>query len=283
MPKLTLGTAQFGLHYGISNQRGKVGKKSVKAILNYAQQIGIDTLDTAHTYGNSEYVLGPLASSSTKIITKTLPMGDSQDTTCLDHLNHAFMRSIQLLHRNPYGLMVHHERDLLGPLGDKIDEQMRHFKAQGLVQKIGVSVYTPEALSQILNRYSMDMVQLPINLLDQRFVDMLPMLKQRGVEIYARSIFLQGLLLMPLKNVDTFFDPIYDHLCAIPEPRLDLCLSFVKMLDLVDFIVVGITTLEELQMIYLKFTQYPIMMDYTAYRLDEEKFINPSRWELSSK
>lgn len=57
-PQLCLGTAQFGLAYGITNAAGQVQEDAVAPLLLQAQEARIGWLDTAQAYGNAEAVLG---------------------------------------------------------------------------------------------------------------------------------------------------------------------------------------------------------------------------------
>ena len=99
---------------------------------------------------------------------------------------------------NVYGLLAHHADDLLVPGGRRVFEEMQRLLEEGLVRKIGVSVYSGQQIDSILELYTPDIVQLPLNLFDQRLLESghLEKLKRRGVEIHARSVFLQGLLLI---------------------------------------------------------------------------------------
>ena len=208
--KISLGTVQFGMDYGINSTGGQVKSSEVIDVLDYAQQCGINLLDTAPSYGNSEQVLGDSNIQNFKIVTKTRHFGqakisDKDVTLLISDLN----QSLKLLKKKSvYGVLVHNANDLFKPGADKIFRQLELLKEQGLTSKIGVSVYSYEQLEIILNNFDIDLVQLPFNILDRRLVDsgMFKMLKNKGVEIHARSIFLQGLLLMDTQNRASKFD-----------------------------------------------------------------------------
>ena len=208
--KISLGTVQFGMDYGINSTGGQVKSSEVIDVLDYAQQCGINLLDTAPSYGNSEQVLGDSNIQNFKIVTKTRHFGqakisDKDVTLLISDLN----QSLKLLKKKSvYGVLVHNANDLFKPGADKIFRQLELLKEQGLTSKIGVSVYSYEQLEIILNKFDIDLVQLPFNILDRRLVDsgMFKMLKNKGVEIHARSIFLQGLLLMDMQNMASKFD-----------------------------------------------------------------------------
>lgn len=260
--KLALGTVQFGLNYGISNTNGQVCLDEVISILSYAQSVGINILDTAQGYGESESILGHCDLSEFNIITKIIGNGNLEDS-----LNNMNVSSI-------YGVMFHRENEI----NEKRLKIFQSYKEQKLVQKIGISVYCPDTLFNIMNKYPIDMVQIPFNMLDQRFLPMLPQLKKNNIEIYTRSIFLQGLLLM--EEIPSFFKPIELLLGKLPRPKLNHALNCVKHLQEVDNIVVGCTSLLELQQIVNAYYQDIPIQNYTDFAITEEKYINPSQWEI---
>ena len=96
-----------------------------------------------------------------------------------------------------YGLLVHNSKDLLKPGSDKLFRELQELKTNGKLLKIGVSVYDPIELDSVLNRFDLDIVQLPFNILDRRMLDsgILDFLYKKNIEIHSRSTFLQGLLL----------------------------------------------------------------------------------------
>ena len=135
--------------------------------------------------------------------------------------------------------MFHESTDLLGPNGNDLWNLVYDFKNKGYVKKIGVSVYTPEVLIDIIKQYKIDIVQMPLNILDQRFVFLLKELKSNNIEIHTRSTFLQGLLLMADCDINPYFDEIRPLLNQIPNPKLDYALQFVNNIRDVDKIIVG--------------------------------------------
>jgi len=202
--KIALGTVQFGIDYGISSIDGQVQPKEVEAILNYAYVKGINLLDTAPAYGDSEQVLGKINVNNFKIITKTRHFDNSEITSNdLELLDQDFSRSLDNLKQDSvYGVLVHNADDLLKPGSDKIFEKLQELKQEKKIEKIGVSIYDHNQLQAILENFDIDLVQLPFNILDRRLIDngMLSILKNKGIEVHARSVFLQGLLLMSEQN-----------------------------------------------------------------------------------
>lgn len=219
MSRLILGTVQFGLDYGAANQ-GQVAVDTVAAILDQALQLGIDTLDTATAYGTSEAVLGELkAAARFRIITKLAPQLE-QSRPLLDQFN----ERVERLAEPPDTVLFHRASDLLDNQGEQRWQQASQARDQGLCAKLGVSVYHPAELEQLLDRYSLAVVQLPANWLDRRFLspELLARLNQDGVEIHARSLLLQGVLVQPPAARAPYFDQFaalaaYDQWAARQE------------------------------------------------------------------
>lgn len=207
--KLALGTVQFGIDYGI-NSGVKVKKNEVINIINCARNNGIDLLDTAQLYGSSEQVLGDVNTQDFNVVSKT--RGFDRDVITKKVANYVisdFYQSLKLLkQKSLYALLVHHGEDLLRPGGEMIFNQLKILKDERLVNKIGVSAYIDSQLIKIIERFDIDIIQIPMNILDRRLIDngLLNKIHSRGIEIHTRSIFLQGLLLMDKKKRPKIFD-----------------------------------------------------------------------------
>jgi aryl-alcohol dehydrogenase-like predicted oxidoreductase len=172
--KIGLGTVQFGQNYGVSNKQGITPEDEVREILTFAWDNGITLLDTATLYGASEEALGSSipTHASFRIVTKTPTfqkiMIEKEDS---NRLKDAFHISLDKLRQpNLYGLLVHHAVDLLKDGGQYLWESMQDLKETGLVQKIGVSLYSPQELNRFLEKYTPDIVQAPVNIFDQRMI-----------------------------------------------------------------------------------------------------------------
>ena len=200
MSKIALGTVQFGIDYGINSENGQVRPEEVRSILNYAYSQNIDLLDTAPAYGNSEKVLGAANVQNFKVVTKTRHFDNAEiSNDDIDLLKKDFSCSlVDLRQESFYGVLVHDANDLLKPGSKKLFDQLESLKQAEKIKKIGVSIYDNKQLQSILENFDIDIVQLPFNILDKRLIDsgMLVKLQNRGIEVHARSVFLQGLLLM---------------------------------------------------------------------------------------
>ena len=209
MSKIALGSVQFGIDYGI-NSGVKVESNEVIKIINCARNNNIKLLDTAKLYGSSEQVLGDVKTQDFDIVTKT--RGFDQETITEKVASSVILdlhESLKLLkQKSLYGLLVHHGEDLLKPGGEMIFKQLQILKEQGLVNKIGVSAYIDNQLIKIIERFDIDIIQFPMNILDRRLIDngILNKIYSKGIEIHTRSIFLQGLLLMDLDKRPKYFE-----------------------------------------------------------------------------
>jgi len=293
MSKIALGTVQFGLDYGISNTHGKTNKHNSSQILQYAYNNGIDIIDTATQYGNAESIIGHSISNSHKwkIITKTPSFLDnSLNKIHVKQLRGSFDKSLSNLKKKSiYGLLIHSCDDLFKHNGDLLFKEMETLKSIGLVKKIGVSIYNSDRIDYILDNYPIDLVQLPINILDQRLINdgSLVKLKKYNIEIHARSVFLQGLLLMSPKSVHPWFDPIVSKLKELHVEGkrrgmspLQLSLGFVQGINEVDRIVIGVNTLKQLHEIINAASVHVNTNDLSNMSVRNLDFINPSNWKI---
>jgi aryl-alcohol dehydrogenase-like predicted oxidoreductase len=208
--RLALGTAQFGLAYGLNNQAGQPSAAAVAEVLAAAQVAGLTLLDTAAAYGNSEARLGELVGDNAafELITK-LPAGPPAQVA--QHLTESLGR---LRREQLYGVLFH----AFKPLQEETAawQALQAARAAGQVQRIGVSLYHPHEAEWLLAEgLDVDLVQVPYNVFDQRFAAVVPQLAAQGVEVHVRSAFLQGLLLREPTALPEFFWPLAPKLTRL--------------------------------------------------------------------
>lgn len=285
--KLGLGTAQFGQVYGIANAGKGVPDDIAADILDFAGNHAIDLIDTAADYGSCETLLGNVGIDPFAVVTKMpgIPTGvdDIQDWVCEN-----VGGSLQRMHIGSlYGLLLHRPGELLGADGDTLFQALVREKAAGRVGKIGVSVYSPAELEAITRRFDVDMVQLPCNVLDRRFLESgwMDKLMSAGVEIHVRSAFLQGLLLMDA--LPAYFDRWREKIgkwhAWLADEGIDpvsACLAFLKSLPGIDRIIVGATTVIQLEHIVDSFNS-PLACRFPDIGSLDEALVNPSQWVLT--
>ena len=214
MGRLALGTAQFGLDYGINNTAGRPADATVQAILQTAQAEGLTLLDTAAAYGDSETRLGEWLSQQ-EAAPKPFQLVTKLAAGPAEQVRQQLRESLDRL-RQPsvYGVLFHafaafkeHPEAWLA---------LQEARVAGLVQRIGISLYHPQEAEWLLAQsLDIDLVQVPFNVLDQRFGAILPELARRGVEVHVRSAFLQGLLLRHPATLPAYFAPLTDKITQL--------------------------------------------------------------------
>jgi aryl-alcohol dehydrogenase-like predicted oxidoreductase len=284
--RLALGTVQFGLPYGVANQDGQVSPQEAEKILNCGFAAGLDTLDTAIAYGNSEQRLGEIGVARWRIVSKLPPIPDR----CADVLSWARESVSDSLSRlgvdRLYGLLLHSPRQLLDVQGPTLYAALQHLKMDGVVEKIGISIYAPQELDELLHRYRIDLVQAPFNVLDRRLIvtGWLDMLRQANIEVHARSVFLQGLLLMDRNNRPLQFDrwaalwAKWDEwLVQTRLTPLQACLRFALSFPQISKVIVGVESLHQLEEI-LSASVGPPPEIPDGLSCSDNDLVNPARW-----
>jgi aryl-alcohol dehydrogenase-like predicted oxidoreductase len=275
------------MDYGINNSRGKVPTEEVLQILQSASDKGVTTLDTARAYGDSESVLGsciPKISKPFKIISK-LPRCSASEVE--QHVQ----GSLKILGASSlYGYLLH---DFKAYLQDpKIWDKLLALKQKKIIENAGFSLYYPKELELLLtNHVPFDMIQIPYSIFDRRFEMYLPVLKQKKVKMYARSVFLQGLAFKDPDTLSGHFDPIKPKLKLLKESAkkssaspLALCLGFVLNNPMIDGAVVGVDSFKQFQEILsMAEARVPKCVDYAGFPVNEEEVLVPSLWKKEAE
>jgi aryl-alcohol dehydrogenase-like predicted oxidoreductase len=292
--KLGLGTVQFGMDYGVANKNGKTPFEEAREIMRSAEQNGISVIDTAALYGDSEKVLGMLLPKqhSFRITTKLpglLPQAGKRfnPNEVVRLLSESLAR---LRQKHVYGVILHRGDELLSLYGDEIMKGLQKCKQLGLTMKIGVSAYAEDQVSEIISCYPIDLIQVPVNLFDQRLVrnGFLNRCKSLGIEVHARSVFLQGLLTMEPQELPSYFQPHAEHIQSFHRflseqglSPIDAALSFVNELPVIDTFVCGVNRHEQLLQLVSLLRQPAKGLDYSNFASSESALLNPSLWKIS--
>ncbi len=281
MNKLALGTVQFGLDYGITNNSGKVQIREVRSILEFAKNNEINVLDTAATYGNSEEILGNADVGDFQVITKTIPLKND-----VNEIIDNFYKSLKNLNKDlVYGLLIHDFSDIDNEQFDLLYRKIIELKQRGLVSKIGFSTYTPEQVDFLLKNFDFDLIQVPFNVFDNRLIQggQFKALNNKGIEIHARSVFLQGILL-DFNNMPSYFltwkKEFDDYQELVKDRGLSLivyALNYVLNIEEIDKVLVGVNSKEQLIEI-VNAVQKQVVTN--AFTIDNSDLLNPSRWKL---
>lgn len=278
LEKLGLGTVQFGQAYGISNPRGQVPRDEAAAILTRAAKAGIRLLDTAANYGEAESVLISLSTSPFRIVTKTINLGHGLDRVIARAREQAASLKADTI-------LVHAAKDLQSGEGDALWSALRALKDEGLFRKIGISVYVADDPAALAARFLPDVMQLPFSLLDQRLLvdGTLARLQALGVEVHARSLFLQGLLFMEtlppkLRHAAPHLAKLHQTLQDAGATPLAAALKFVLARPEIAFGLVGVTSTKELEEIIAAARQPLPELDWALFALADEMVLTPSLW-----
>jgi aryl-alcohol dehydrogenase-like predicted oxidoreductase len=284
--KIALGTVQFGLAYGVANESGTVQPEDVKNILQRAAAHGVDTLDTAIDYGNSESALGQTGVGAWNVVTK-LPAIPADCVDVAAWVNMQIEGSLQRLGLSQlHAVLLHRPLQLLGEHGRPLKAALRQLKEQGIARKLGVSVYGPDELNMLADTMQFDLVQAPLNILDRQLIDSgwARKIKNQGTELHVRSAFLQGLLLMPpdqrpkkFARWSSTWSEWARWLDETGLTPLQACLGYVLGIAEVDKVVLGVDSVKQLGEIlaasHVRLPSLPIW----PQPIDTD-LINPGRW-----
>jgi aryl-alcohol dehydrogenase-like predicted oxidoreductase len=293
LSSLGLGTVQFGLDYGVSNRAGRPSEGEVAAILARAVEAGIGYLDTAPAYGEAEILVGRHLPRhhDLRIITKLSPIAEAtiearHGATILETL----ARSLEHLRLDRvHGVVVHHAGDLAKPGAEHIVDVLIQARARGWADRIGVSIYDAEQLVLAQSRFQPQLVQLPLNVLDRRLIQSgtLPRLKAHGVEVHARSVFLQGALLMKPSDLPQFFAPVREHIAGVQRQwgeagltALGGCLAFALRRPEIDAVIVGVNRLNEFDDIVAAIEEGRDVCLHEPTVSIDPFYLDPSRWPM---
>lgn len=285
--RLALGTVQFGIPYGIGNTTGKVNINEGKKILEHAWAAGIGTLDTAFSYGESEALLGVCGIEQWQVISKIPAIPEDCDQV-YDWVHNTVISSLKRLQCDSlYGLLLHRPEQLIGENGQELYHALLDLKTKGLVRKIGISIYHPSELIEIIPIFPVDLVQAPFSIIDRRLLTSgwLRKLHMAGIEVHVRSIFLQGLLLMdekkrPVKfsRWSSLWEDWHKWLREEGLTPLQACLGFALSQTEIDRVVVGVDNVLQLKEI-LSAAETSLAKPPDTLMTDDLDLIIPSRWE----
>lgn len=279
--KIALGTVQWGLDYGISNINGIPSDDELKEIISTANKAGINMFDTAVQYGNAEKRLGEFSNTKSNIVTKIGSFSIN------NNLKKQLKNSFKNFQREKiYGCLFHNCIELKE--NKHLWEELLAYKKADKINKIGYSLYEPSELLGLLELGLVpDIVQVPYSILDRKFEPYFELLKEKGVEIHVRSVFLQGLLfkksndLSPkMKQLKPIIDFIYSISTDYNISVLQICLGYALQKQKIDHVVVGIDNIDQLKEI-IQVNQYlspDLIHQIEKIQLEDNTLLNPSTW-----
>ena len=300
MAKLCLGTVQFGMDYGINNALGQPSKEEVFKILDLALIHGIEVFDTAAAYGNAEELLGEYAAvrelekGKFKVVSK-LSAGSMEGAEDVQKkIYQEVCASLERLHvQELYGYLLHKAECIYD---QNIVAALQKVKQEGLVKNIGISIYQIGEGEAAIDSGIIDFIQMPYNVFDQRgdTTGFLEKAKSRGITMFTRSAFLQGLFLMGQENIPECLEKakkyLYEFENLLDEFHLDkvsTLLNYPANNPYIDYVVVGVDNAMQLQEHVKKFgKQLPIEFLQKVRQMFsnvEKEIIMPNLWKIGSK
>ena len=292
-PRLGIGTVQFGQDYALNIGETQPGISEVSDILKLAAGAGIQVLDTASAYGDSERVLGQALGRDHefRIVTKTASFAanviGAADAEILTATFKASLAAMDVT--SVYGLLIHNADNLLSEGGEFLYAAMERLKQDGSVENIGVSLYTAQQIERLSVRYELDIVQVPVSILDQRLIagGQLNELRRQGVEVHARSIFLKGLIFAEPAQLPAHFDTARPGIEALREEARSqgvslraAALSFVLGQDSIGTVLVGLTSAKQLSEILddARVAENAALPQADRFALNRIEHLNPALW-----
>lgn len=286
--KLVVGTAQFGQDYGVTNNNGQVAIDEAFKILKKARSYNALSVDTASSYGDSESILGSIGVSDLEIITK-LPSAKTRKSKLLDFYEESIKTSINNLKvKSVDTVLLHRPEELLGSSGDEIYKALCALKEKEYTKNIGISIYAPDILKPITDKFRFDSVQAPVNIFDRRLLSSgwLKKLRDMDISVMARSIFLQGILLSSIENLPLYFHKwtkVFENWHAYCKNNnlslLETAVQYIVQIPEIDKIIIGIENEKQLSEILKSLKKYNLTnADHLS--VDDVNLICPTNWKL---
>ena len=292
--KLVLGTSQFGSNYGISNKKGILKQKEIKKILLTAQKSDIKFIDTAISYSNANKELSKNNLKNFEIIAKTPKLKNLVLKSNINkYIINNFLEFKKIIgyKKKIYTYLVHSPADIRNKNGYEIYKSIKYLKKKGKVKYIGVCIENMNDIDYILKKnFKIDIIECPLNIFDQRILNYknLNKLRKRKIKIFARSIFLQGLLIQKDKEIQKYFKKwkkeisnwhLFQKKNGISS--LKACMNFILGLEFVDKIIIGVQTSKELSQLVKLSRQKKIELNYLDLKINDINILNSENWKVS--
>jgi len=289
---LVLGTAQLGMKYGIANVQGQPTEEQACEIVKTALGYGVNCFDTAQAYGNSEIVLGKAlkycgAAPDIKIVSKLSPELQPTDN---QSVKQSIETSLQNLGVDQLWCLMLHRADWLDVWGEGLGQTLDNARESGDIKYLGVSVYSPDDAHRALEHPDIQVIKVPCNAWDQRMktAGVFELAKNLNKLCFARSIYLQGLLIMSMEEVKkklpkaTKISQQWHKLAEYYSLRpLVLAVGFAKSLQLP--LVIGVEASAQIieNFSLLEEVELPgKIIEDARLQVEDEDIIIPSQWEI---
>lgn len=288
--KISLGTVQWGHSYGLTDDSSIVSHAEINSLIELAMKENIYCLDTSQNYGNAEELIGKYVGMKIPSITKmSIQAREVSSNTAENIVKNSINISRNKLNvQTLKGILIHNTDFLYSKYAPKYIDALIKAKNSGLIHKFGFSIYESRDLINVLNLCDPDILQIPLNVFNQEFLTcpMIAKLSYRGCEIHARSIFLQGLLLLKMKSLPDFFKRYQKDLFEWKEfciqneiSPMEGCISFIKTAKYVDVVILGVNSKKQFQENITAFNQ-SLRLDYSRFSKRENNLTDPRQWNL---
>ena len=287
MNRIVLGGAQLGLPYGILNGGETLSREEVACILNTSVDHGIDSIDTAIAYGQSESIIGATSQNRFKIISKLPPL--PVDISNVSEWVHSQVQGSlsRLKCTSLDALLLHRPQDLTGAQGAELYAAIGLLLAEKVIHRFGVSIYSPDDLEGIIGTFDIHVVQAPLNVFDRRILGVTNRLSALNIEVHVRSVFLQGVLIASPKDRPQRFEPWSEHFALFDEwvrssgvSAMACCIGFALQQPGIAKLVIGTTSAESLDEI-MNSIPNSVLEVPTHLQSSVEQLIDPRFWNAA--
>jgi aryl-alcohol dehydrogenase-like predicted oxidoreductase len=287
MNRIVLGGAQLGLPYGILNGGETLSREEVARILDTAVDHGIDSIDTAIAYGQSESIIGETSQNRFNIISKLPPL--PVDISNVSEWVHSQVQGSlsRLKCTSLDALLLHRPQDLTGAQGVELYAAIKSLMAEKMIDRFGVSIYSPDDLEGIIDTFEIHVVQAPLNVFDRRILGVTDQLSALNIEVHVRSVFLQGVLIASPQDRPHRFEPWSEHFALFDEwvrssgvSAMACCMGFALQQPGIAKLVIGTTSAESLDEI-MNSTPNSVLKVPTHLQSSVEQLIDPRFWNAA--
>jgi aryl-alcohol dehydrogenase-like predicted oxidoreductase len=282
-----LGGAQLGLPYGILNGGETLSREEVARILDAAAGHGIDSIDTAIAYGQSEQIIGETSQNRFKIISKLPPLPLDVSNVFEWVLAQVEASLSRLKCTSLDALLLHRPQDLTEAHGVELFAAISSLKIEKTIQRFGVSIYTPDELNGIIGTFDIDLVQAPLNVFDRRILGVIDQLSALNIEVHVRSVFLQGVLIAKPEDRPQRFSQWSEHFAVFDEwvnssgmSAMACCLGFALQQPGIAKLVIGTTSAKSLVEIMTSTPNSHLEVP-THLQSSIEQLIDPRVWSVA--
>jgi aryl-alcohol dehydrogenase-like predicted oxidoreductase len=287
MNRIVLGGAQLGLPYGILNGGETLSREEVARILDTAVDHGIDSIDTAIAYGQSESIIGETSQNRFNIISKLPPL--PVDISNVSEWVHSQVQGSlsRLKCTSLDALLLHRPQDLTGAQGVELYAAIKSLMAEKMIDRFGVSIYSPDDLEGIIGTFDIHVVQAPLNVFDRRILGVTDQLSALNIEVHVRSVFLQGVLIASHQDRPQRFEPWSEHFALFDEwvrssgvSAMACCMGFALQQSGIAKLVIGTTSAESLDEI-MNSIPNSVLEVPTHLQSSVEQLIDPRIWNAA--